>query len=416
MGKPNKGHDSAFSDAVSLHSNLGGSSAATPYVDDDAPEIDMNMGMGMGMGMGIDMGIDDLPPNYSDALDETSEAAPMLAPGAALKPAVRPSDLNSKVVIDQISGAQAWIAKSVEDPVSLERYVRQLADTPPRPYMTVVGTHTETTKDSKGKQQKDTITDFDVKVELTPYLFSDARYRTSWSRLRTVDSLEKVHRGTILAKRQGGSQQHIEVGADAKPTLEEWCHRFGASPAGLKCFTLQRQVVGFDEEAVVRRLETLVRGTKYQGHLRVQLVTKDARIDFYNDVAVNRWRLTAWIRWLFFLTLTFIFSWPYLKLRTKRWEVVVNEWPFSQVDDFGVKKYVSISEEQWYNMWARAICRAVLEKRQTLLDQSDLRRAHEADPVFNTGNANVDGALGLFRAGINAMNEVNRQLGWGGDC
>ncbi|KAI1347821.1 hypothetical protein F5Y01DRAFT_232662 [Xylaria sp. FL0043] len=410
MGKPKDSHGSSFSDAVSLHSNPGEGSAALPYVDNDAPELDLERD--------LTMGIDDLPPNYSDVLDETSEAAPMLA-AAAQKPAVRPSDLDAKVVVDQNSGAQAWIAKSVEDPASLERYVRQLAATPPRPYMTLVGTHTETTKDSKGKEQKNTVTDFDVRVELTPFLFSDARYQTSWSRLRTVDNREKVHRGTVLAKRQGGSQQqqqHIEVGPDEKPTLEEWCHRFGASAAGLKCFTLRREMVGFDEYAVKHRLEALVGSTNYHGRLKVQLVTKDARIDFYNDVAVNRWRLTIWIRWLFFLTLTFIFSWPYLKFRTKRWEVVVNEWPFSEVDEFGVRKYVSISEDQWYNMWARAICRAVLEKRQTLLDQSDLRREHEADPAFNTGNTNVDGALGVFRASIHAMNEVNRQLGWGGDC
>ncbi|TGJ79727.1 hypothetical protein E0Z10_g9041 [Xylaria hypoxylon] len=401
MGKPNS-HGNSFSDNMSLHSNIGESSITAPYVDDDAPEID----------------IDDLPPNYSDAIEsiESYEAAPMLSPGSATNDTIRPSDLDARVVIDQNSGAQAWVAKSVEDPRRLETYTRQLSGIPPRPYMNLVGTHTETTKDSKGKNEKNTVTDFDVTVELTPYLFADAQYRKSWSQLRTVDNREKVHRGTIRAKRQGGSNQSIEIGADVSPTLQEWCHRFAASPAGLKCFTFQRQMVGFDEEGVKHRLEGLVRGTNYRGHLRVQLITKDARIDFYNDAKINRWRLTPWIRWMFFLTLTFIFSWPYLIFRTKRWEVVVAEWPFSRTNESGNREYVSLSEDQWYNMWAQAICRAVLEKRQTLLDQSDLRRAHEANPAFNTGDSNVDGALGLFRAGIHAMNEVNRQLGWGGDC
>ncbi|KAI0531992.1 hypothetical protein GGR58DRAFT_491801 [Xylaria digitata] len=398
MGKPNS-HATSFSDNVSLHSNPGESSIIAPYVDDDAPEIN----------------IDDLPPNYSDAI-ESSEAAPMLAPGSAMNDTIRPSDLDAKVIIDQNSGAQAWVAKSIEDPGNLETYVLQLSGIPPRPYITLVGTHTETTKDSKGKEEKNTVTDFDINIELTPFLFADAQYRRSWSQLRTVDNREKVHRGTIRAKRQGGSNQSIEVGTDARPTLQEWCHRFAASPASLKCFTFQRQMVGFDEESVKHRLEGLVRGTNYRGHLTVRLATRDARIDFYNDVKINRWRLTPWIRWMFFLTLTFILSWPYLIFRTKRWEVVVAEWPFSRINGSGNREYVSISEDQWYNMWARVICRAVLEKRQTILDQSDLRRAHEADPAFDTGNSNVDGALGLFRAGIHAMNEVNRQLGWGGDC
>ncbi|KAI8947782.1 hypothetical protein F4801DRAFT_559253 [Xylaria longipes] len=399
MGKPKFSQGDSFSDAVSLHSNPGESSAVAPYVDDDAPEIN----------------IDDLPPNYSDAV-ESSEAAPILAPGSALNGTVRPHDLDCKIVTDQNSGAQTCVAKSVEDPGRLETYIRQLSGIPPRPYVKLVGTHTETSRDSKGKQEKNTVTDFDVTVELTPYLFADAQYRRSWSELRTVDGSEKVRRGTVLARRGEGSNQSIEVGADAKPTLREWCHRFAASPAGLKCFTFQRRMVGFDEEGVKHRLEELVRRTNYRGHLNVQLITKDDRIHFYNDAKINRWRLTPWIQWMFILTLTIIFSWPYLFFRTKRWEVVVADWPFSRIDESGNKEYVSISEDQWYNLWAQAIYRAVLEKRQTLLGQPDLRRAHEAEPAFDTGNTSVDGALGLFRAGIHAMNEVNRQLGWGGDC
>ena len=67
-------------------------------------------------------------------------------------------------------------------------------------------------------------------------------------------------------------------------------------------------------------------------------------------------------------------------------------------------------------MWARAICKAVLERRQTVLDQADLQRAEQSDPPLNTGHAGVDEAAMIFRAGISAMNEVNRHLGWGGDC
>ncbi|KAI3318756.1 hypothetical protein HD806DRAFT_301891 [Xylariaceae sp. AK1471] len=398
MGKPNS-HDDSSSDAMLLRSNPGGSSISAPYVDDDAPEIN----------------IDDLPPNYSDAL-ESSEAAPMLAPSSTLNDTILPFDLNARVVIDPKDGAQYWVAKSVEDPDSLEKYIRQLATIPPRPYIKICGTHTETTKDSKGKVEKNTVTDFDVTVEMTPYLYSDAQYRRSWTRLRTVDNSEKVRRGTILRKRGPGSSQSIEVGGDAKPSLKEWCHRFAASSGGLKCFTFRRQMVGFDEEGVKNRLKELVRCTNYRGHLKVELVTKDAFIHCYNDAKLNRWRLTHWIRWLFYLTLFFIFSWPYLFVRTKIWEVAVAEWPFSRINESGYKEYVSLSEDQWYNMWGQAIARAVLEKRQAFLNQSDLRRAHEAEPAFNTGNNSVNGALGLFRAGIQAMNEVNRQLGWGGDC
>src|SRR5437763_1489793 len=123
MGKPNS-RDNASPDAISLQSNPGESSTSFPYASDDA----------------LDINIDDLPPNYSDAL-ESSEAAPMLAPSSILNDNIRPSDLDARVVTDAKDGAQYWIAESIEDPESLEKYIRQLATVPPRPSIKIVGTH-----------------------------------------------------------------------------------------------------------------------------------------------------------------------------------------------------------------------------------------------------------------------------------
>ncbi|KAI1770040.1 hypothetical protein F4818DRAFT_277635 [Hypoxylon cercidicola] len=407
MGKPSTQDPKLAADSVSLRTNPGESSRDN-YDELDTPEI----------------AVDDLPPNYDDALI-SSEDASLLPPAFTPAPATanvlpaaatRPYVADATFLEDSNTGAQYWVSKSLEDPVRLESHIRQLAAIPPRPYIKLVGTHSETRRDSKGKTEKNTVTDFDISVELTPYLYSDAQYRRSWTQLRTVDNGEKARRGTILRKRAPGSNQSIEVGGVPKPTLKEWCHMYAASHAGLKAFMLQRRMVGFDEELVKRRLRMLVNDTNYRGHVRVDLVTKGSLIACYNEARTNHWRLTSWIQWLFMLTLLFIFSWPYLWLRTKRWEVAIAEWPFSRMAEDGTKEYVSISEDQWYNMWGQAICKAVLEKRQGELDQSDLRRAQEAEPVFNTGNSTADGALSIFRAGIHAMNEVNRHLGWGGDC
>ncbi|KAI0158027.1 hypothetical protein GGR52DRAFT_184680 [Hypoxylon sp. FL1284] len=411
MGKPSTQDRKAVADtdAVSLHTNPGESSRDSYHDNDvlDTPET----------------AVDDLPPNYDDALD-SSEGASLLPPTFSSTPALpntsamaaQPNVADGAFFEDKSTGAQFWVAKSLEDPTRLESHIKQFAAIPPRPYMKLVGTHSETRKDSKGKTEKNTVTDFDISVELTPYLYSDARWHRSWTQLRTVDNGEKARRGTILQKRAPGSNQSIEVGGDPKPTLQEWCHLYGASHAGLKTFTLQRRMVGFDEELVKKRLRMLVNDTNYRGHVRVDLVTKGSLVECYNEARTNRWRLTTWIQWLFMLTLMFIFSWPYLWLRTKRWEVAIAEWPFSRMAEGGGKEYVSISEDQWYNMWGPAICKAVLGKRQCELSQSDLRSAHEAEPAFNTGNTTVNGALDIFRAGMSAMNEVNRHLGWGGDC
>ncbi|KAK6954841.1 hypothetical protein Daesc_004810 [Daldinia eschscholtzii] len=400
MGKPD--HKKA-DDVVSLHTNPGESSRLT-YSDDhdlDIPEVV----------------VDDLPPNYSES--ESLLPPPDVEtaiPGDGLAIVQRPFVEDAMTFNDLNTGAQYWMAKSLEDPANLEKHIRHLAAIPPRPYIRLVGTHTETTRDSKGKMDKDRITDFDISVELTPYLYSDAQYRRSWNYVRTVENAEKTYRGTILKKRAPGSNQSIEVGSTPKPTLQEWCHRYSASHAGLKVFALQRRIVGFDEEGVKSNLRELVYRTNYRGHLRVELVTKDSLIECYNESKINKWRLTKWIRMLFMFTFLFIFTWPYLWLRTKRWEVVVSEWPFSRIADDGTKQYVSVSEDQWFNMWGRAIYKAVLRKRQGVLDQTDLRRAQEPEPTFESENVAINGAANLFRAGISAMDEVNRQLGWGGDC
>jgi hypothetical protein len=394
MGKPTDASTGPAADSVSLHTNPGyGSESFPAYRDDDAPELN----------------VDDLPPVYSDAV--TSSSASELLLSAPEPPHPTPY---TPLVKDANNGAEYYVDRRLETPEALEKHIRSLATIPPRPYIKITGTHTSTTKNRDGKTEKNTITDFDLSIDLTPYLYSDAQYRKSWTQLRTVDNGEEVRRGTILRKRASGARGDLELGPTA--SLEEWCHRFCASHAGLKCFGLQRQMTGFDFYRIKEELHSLVRSTNYRGRLDIRLETKDQLVEVYNEARTNRWRLTAWIQWMFTLTLLFIFSWPYLWLRTKRWEVAVADWPFSRIADDGRREFVTISEEQWYNMWGRAIIKAVLEKRQVVLDQSDLRRAQEPEPSFESGNAAVDGALGLFRAGISAMNEVNRQLGWGGDC
>jgi len=297
------------------------------------------------------------------------------------------------------------------EPETLETQVNWWAKSPPRPFVRICGTHRENV-DNMGKKERKRITDFDISIELTPYLYSNPITRTAWTQLRTVESEEKTCRGTVLRKRAPGAKQHIELG-NTKPTLAEWCHRYCASHAGLKAFVFRRKVTGLDYELIKERLEGLVLATSYRGHVDISFPAKDDTIVVYNDCKTNAWRLTSWIVWLSMITLMFVFTWPYLFFRTKKFDVAFAEWAFSKPDGRGGRQFVSISEDQWYNMWGRAINRAVMSKRQGTLDQQDLLTSDVPDPVF--GNATIDGAANIVRAGVRAMNEVNRQLGWGGD-
>lgn len=404
MGKPDpsplpfsgsgRAGSSSDPDAVSLHTQPG-----DRVYDDDVPELQA----------------DDLPPLYSDIDADTRPNAPLL-------PTIhRPSYIHSLVLedeatwhkIDQKTGAEFFISPTLDrDPKLLEGQIRISATKPPRPSLRVLGTHSETVREN-GKSKKETVTDFDVSVDLTPYLFSDATRNVSWKTLRTVEDNEKTRRGTILRKRAPGVKRDLEI-TNPKPTLAEWCHRYCANHTGVKSFELRRQVLGFDEVILKDRLEELVRGTNYRGHLQVTFPVKGDVTLIYNDSKLNRWRVTPWIIWMCYLTFMWLLTWPFLFFRTKRFEVAISEWPFSVEQEDGTRRYVSMSESHIFNLWGRAISRAVLGKRQGTLNEDDLiaSQTAPAEPLAGL----LEGAPRFLRDGVNALTAVHRQLGWGGDA
>jgi hypothetical protein len=390
-------------DALSLHATSGHHSDR--YYDDDPTELSLPD--------------DDLPPLYSDGPEDSAFAgAPILPLGPQIKP-----DAPALFLRDANTGDEYFIDKRLDtDPIYLEKQIEYLSAFPPRPFVQLRGTHTETVK--KGdKTERNTIVDFDVKLDLTPFLYANINTLTAWRELRTAENLEKVRRGGLFASRAPGfggrstGAVQLETG-DGKATLKEWCHRYCASHSGLKTMLLRRRVVGLDEELLRTKLENLARATHYRGHLKVTFPVQNERAEIYSDATANRWRLTWWVQWLFMFTLLFLFALPYLFLRTARYEVVFADWAFSRPGADGRKEYVSVSEAQVYNIWGRAVQKAILARKQGVLDQTDLRDADAPEPGFEGLAHSGDGgaAVGsIVRAGINAMNVVNRQFGWGAD-
>ncbi|EGX97255.1 hypothetical protein CCM_01915 [Cordyceps militaris CM01] len=344
---------------------------------------------------------DDLPPLYSDHdIDSVAPAGTLIPPGV-------PSLIVAPFRASDKSGKTYFLDRRLDtDPVFLQQQLEILAENPPRPLCNVRGTHTATRR-RDDKEEQHTVVDFDVEIELTGLLYTDARTGSSWRQLTTVGNFEKVRRGTILAKRApgfgGSGGQTAESGT---PTVEEWCHRYCASSAGLKSFSLERRVTGWDFERLEQQLHRLVRETNYQGHMQVTFPVHNNRVEIYNECRTSRWRLTKWIEILCYVTLTFLFLWPWLFFRTKRWETVYVAWPLR---DPQTGRYASLSEDEWFNMWARTIQTACLARRQGILDQGDLQRQDYL------GDRASGGFAGAVQAGVDAMGVVNRSFGWGGD-
>lgn len=377
MGKSSPAGPSG--DSMSLHTQPSYTDQpASRYVDDDALELE----------------IDDLPPLYDDIVDPSAEAAP-LRPQNPLGPP--PEMIIAPYSRDAGTGVENYLDSRLDnDPELLERHIYHWAQSPPRQFIRLHGQHQQTEEDRDGKKETKWVTDFDVQVEITPYLFRDAVNYVSFKSVYCLEDDVKARRGTVFATKATRRNADPEGGHILrKPTLEEWCHRYCASHAGLKCFTIHRQVIGFDQVKIREKFLGLIRATNYRGQYDVTFPVKDEYIHIYNHCKTNRWRATPWIWWLCTLTLTFIFTWPYLFFMTKRWDVVKVHWPFRDIKGNG--EYASISEDQLYNLWARAVYRAVFERQQRVLDQRDLADAERAPLGFNSDL--VNDTTGIFRAG-----------------
>lgn len=395
-------------DSVSLHT--------TPedYDYDDAPEIS------------------GLPPSYADSEGQSSvTVAPRIRHIAP--PSTRMNhntDVKLKHGEPHVCDTLTMMEPRYDtDPAYLEEAVRDLATQPPIPLVYIMGTHRETVKNGDKKQTRD-VTDFRIVMNFQRYLGINftTEGNTSLMGYDTVLNNDKTYRGSFRKTRAPGFKQDLEIGLPA-PSLKEWCHRYCASTASLRVFRLRREVTGLDRIFLKNRIEGLIRSTNYRGRISVTFPIEDRNVDIYTSARVNKWRLTTWVRWLFYLTFFWIFSWPYLYFATKRYAVVIANWPFSVSDAHGNKKYATVSEEQWFEKWQIGIRRLVLDQFQGEASEEQLAGviARPADPpmpgTLITGHAGIDNAASLLQQGFQVASAISRgdnlsrglQGGWGYD-
>ncbi|PVI07349.1 hypothetical protein DM02DRAFT_608887 [Periconia macrospinosa] len=378
-----------------------------------------------------------LPPSYNESQGESSgaSASDSVAVNRHTLPQTGRKDHNRDVTI---KNGHPEVCENVivmdpqydHDPVYLEKGIRDFAQMAPSPLIYIMGTHQETTRHlNSDKREKKTVTDFRIVIPIQQYLRRNMeRGDTSQMKLTTVQNGEKTYRGTVFKTRAPGVKQDIEVGTPP-PTLTEWCHRFCASSKMLRIFRLERPVTGLDTGYLRNRIEGLIRATNYRGYISVTFPVEEKNIDIYNSSRINELRVTTWVRWVFFLTFLWIFSWPALYFGTKRYSVVRAEWPFSTTDATGRKQYTTISEEQWFGKWEVAIRRLVLGQYEGEASPEVLAGvcARAEDPqmpgTLNTGMQGLDQAANLLTQGFRFARSVQTgeslgrslQGGWGYD-
>jgi hypothetical protein len=317
--------------------------------------------------------------------------------------------------------------KRLVHPAQLFDYVNDyLRLIKPQPQVRVQGWHWETRRrDNKNQQER--VQDFDIVLDMSRYLKARHQFSNShdaaediWWVPYTVDNGSKAHRGSWRKTRARGYTQDVEIGTDRKPELLDWCEDFCSNSSPLKIFRVSRQVTGLDTELIRVKLIEQIRQTHYRGHVDVSFPIADKNVDIYSPHWINRARIT-WIRWIFYLSFLWIFTWPVLFFMTKRWSVYNVDWRFSYDagDSNGRtrKVYASISEQEWIHKHASLIKSLALDRFNGDATDfpTDVAQRRTSGPPM--GNRNEDPAASFVHSNIGAWEVLGGRGGdgWGVD-
>ncbi|KAF7196853.1 hypothetical protein HII31_01771 [Pseudocercospora fuligena] len=297
----------------------------------------------------------------------------------------------------------------------------------PRPMIRINGYHMEMVRKSHtdNKKEKQRVTDFDIVLGLEEFL---PKYQEQgWWDSVTVDGGIKTYRGGFRKARAEGFKQDIEVGNTAEQRdLKAWCEDFCDNKSALKVFRVQRNVEGLDTDLIKERLEPVIRSTHYRGHVDITFPVADRNVDIYSPHWVNKARI-SWVRWIFYLTFLWVFTWPVLFFMTKKWNVYMIHWRFSRPSQtqVGAKEYASISESAWIQRHSQLILSLVLDKYQgdgTQLPTDvqvdpNSRRPEINVPTVNLAGGGLNAAVSLFNGGMSVYRQASGQgnQGWGAD-
>lgn len=205
MGKPTSNEDlppyrddPSMDDALSMHTTQG--------EQDDVPEFSAAHSLAA-------------PPRYSDSEPEL--------PNIEDNPyANGPEGVVWKANSGKINVCHPAYDKN---PVYLRECIRRWAREPPAIHVQILGTHNQKTK--KGdKTENEKVVDFDMKLRLTEYFFTDTNY-SRWTETIVVDDSIKTYRGTVLKSRGVNPPEGLER---APPTMADWCEDYCESKATLK--------------------------------------------------------------------------------------------------------------------------------------------------------------------------------------
>jgi hypothetical protein len=303
--------------------------------------------------------------------------------------------------------------------------IKTQARYPPSYFVQIHGSHTETRRNGN-KETKDKITDFLIRINITHLLG-----QLGTGEVELLPDNKRGYRGTRIPSLKPTVSEVLDEEAGRMDELKLWCEKYVADPAKVKSFILKRKIINHDKKKLEQLLRSAIAETNYRGHVSVDFPSTYNSLIVYSPGKLNEWRITVWIRWVFYCTFLWIFAWPLLFFLTARYSVVKVVFSYADNENSNdpARRATVMSEVDWFHMWQSAIKRAALARmnnKDTVLDDAYRIATERADQrgeqqgrqpeIPRTGNAFADGAIGLLGQGLRVAEGFTTARGWGADC
>ncbi|KAL4809834.1 hypothetical protein BDV18DRAFT_129730 [Aspergillus unguis] len=353
----------------------------------------------------------------------------------------------------QTLGAVTLDPRLCTDPDALESFIAGQTRLPPRPCLSIYGSHKESRR--HGNETKtEQVEDFGFWIDLTRTILKwdrDERDgpRTRWSYTTVVGDHDgqKAYRGGRFKARskkpgrialqgdegEGQGLMDLETGGEVEtddvPGIRGWCERFCRDPAPVKSFTYRRRLNGFDSKPMQSALASHIRSTGYQGNISICPELANGFVTIYSPHWINNLRNNGWVYWACIILQLWILTWPVIIFMERRYEVVRSEWFSSKtVADPSLpggtgKCYAGgHSEAAAAELWAPVVREAAWQGRKgnCLLGDAEIEELRKQgiarrEALGEGGDLLRRGQSVLGAIGIRSIGGVNVTGGWGGD-
>ncbi|GAB7347492.1 hypothetical protein MBLNU459_g4399t1 [Dothideomycetes sp. NU459] len=286
--------------------------------------------------------------------------------------------------VDSATGPRLTSTESPSNPEGLYQLLRH----PPRVTFHVQGYPRTKQRKCHKKSRVPRTVDFDLKVDMSACFQGPASGSQTWHTITPPAFRATTYRGDF-SMRDAKVQPHTAI------PVEAWCDVYAATlrQSWLPLtFVLKREPAAWGEAYFAQAVKGMIRRTGYVGHVETKIVVEDGTLIVKSPHWVNRLRDDPVIWWFCVVSCLWIVTWPVLWLCTRRFEVVVAEWPMKKerkVQGQVESVFASCSEQEWIETWGEAVVdhayrREVGWVNDVMMRQyCDLKRDHFDSGMFS---------------------------------